>query len=163
MNWLHALTNKSPFQKQRLSVLDVINSNKCKVMLISRKGTLLDRMLFFICIDNHLRVKSYKYLRINLTEDLTWSHHIDIICAKAHQVLGLLYRRFYYCDPTTLISLFTSLVCPHLEYTCPVWSPPIPLNPLTNWNVFKNLAWDLWRMNGKWVIMTFLTIWISLR
>ena len=52
--------------------------------------------------------------------------YIDITCAKAHQVLGMLYRRFYahiYCDPAKLLSLYISLVHPRLEYACPVLSP----------------------------------------
>ena len=85
-------------------------------------------MLFFIWIGNHLRESNHlsTYLGINLTETLIYivSSLLTSLCAKAHQVLGLLYRRFYtYCDLATLLLLYRSLVHPRLEYTCPVWSP----------------------------------------
>ena len=61
---------------------------------------------------------------ILLSEDLSWSPHINAICSKARQVLGLLYRRFYnFSNTDTLVQLYTSLVRPHLEYACPVWVP----------------------------------------
>ena len=70
------------------------------------------------------QVDTFKYLGILLSEDLLWSHHINAICSKAWQVLGLLYRRFYnFSNTDTLVQLYTSLVRPHLEYACPVWAP----------------------------------------
>ena len=94
-------------------------------MLISRKRSptlpdiplLLDKLP--LC-----QVDTFKYLGILLSEDLSWSPHINAICSKARQVLGLLYRRFYnFSNTDTLIQLYTSLVRPHLEYACPVWAP----------------------------------------
>ena len=50
------------------------------------------------------------------------THHI--ICTKAKQILGMLYRQFYQqSQPGTLLKLYTSLVRPHLEYASPVWNP----------------------------------------
>ena len=41
--------------------------------------------------------------------------------SKARQILGLMYRRFYYfSNSDTLVQLY---IRPHLEYACPVWSP----------------------------------------
>ena len=58
------------------------------------------------------------------TDNLLWSPHIHAICSKAQQILGLSYRRFYnFSNSESLIQLYTSLVRPHLEYACPVWSP----------------------------------------
>ena len=69
-------------------------------------------------------MKTFKYLGVTLSSDLSWSHHINRICTKARQVLGVLYRRFYSnCDTATLVQLYVSLVRPYLEYACPVWSP----------------------------------------
>ena len=49
---------------------------------------------------------------------------ITNICKKIRKILGLIYRQFYsFSDPTTLISLYTSLVRSHLEYLCTVWDP----------------------------------------
>ena len=70
------------------------------------------------------KVNTFKYLGVLLAEDLAWTPHIQAICSKVHQVLGLLYRRFYnYSSTDTLEKLYVSLVRPHLEYACPVWAP----------------------------------------
>ena len=41
------------------------------------------------------RVTSYKYLGVILTDNLSWSMHIDRISSKARRLVGLLYRKFY--------------------------------------------------------------------
>ena len=55
---------------------------------------------------------------------MSWSPHIESICSKARQILGLLYRRFYdSTDPSMIKQLYLSMVRPHLEYACQVWDP----------------------------------------
>ena len=50
--------------------------------------------------------------------------HKESLQQGYRQVLGVLYRHFYPdCNASTLVQLFVSLVCPHLEYACPVWTP----------------------------------------
>ena len=39
-------------------------------------------------------VKSYKYLVLLLSSDLSWSAHIVAMCTKVRKLLGLLYRQF---------------------------------------------------------------------
>ena len=59
-----------------------------------------------------------------------WSHHISTsyMCQSswssgAWDVLQEIIYTCTYCDPATLLSLYTSLNHWCLEYTCPVWSP----------------------------------------
>ena len=53
--------------------------------------------------------------RVDLTEDLRWSHHIYSICSKTRRLLGLLYRSFYQqTDTQTLHQVCLSFVRPHL-------------------------------------------------
>ena len=94
-----------------------LNPSKCKYMLISRKRspTLPDIPLLLhelpLC-----QVDTFKYLGILLSEDLSWSPHINAICSEAQQVLGLLYRRFYHFSNTdTLVQLCTSWYVPVLN------------------------------------------------
>ena len=102
-----------------------LNPSKCKYMLISRKRTpsMPDEPLVLGDLPLQ-RVDAFKYLGVLLSQDMSWSSHVQATCSKAKKVLGLLYRKFYGCSNTnTLIQLYISLVHPHLEYACPVWAP----------------------------------------
>ena len=101
------------------------NAGKCKYMLISRKQSPLfppTPLRLFGCPMQ--RVDCCKYLGLLITNNLTWSAHINSICSHAKKILGLIYRRFYSsANQDTLRQLYISLVRPHLEYACPVWDP----------------------------------------
>ena len=67
----------------------VLNPAKCKSTVISQNRKLscaISEQLFI------------KYLGILLSCDISWSPHIAVVCLKACQMIGLLYRRFY-LDP----------------------------------------------------------------
>ena len=69
-------------------------------------------------------VKQTKYLGILLTSEMSWTPHISAICAKAKELVGLLYRKFYkWSDKRTLLTLYAAYVRPHLEYCACVWDP----------------------------------------
>ena len=79
-------------------------------MLISRKKfpTVPDMPLLLHNLPLS-KVNTFKYLGVLLAEDLAWNPHIQSICSKARQVLGLLYRRFYnYSNTDTLEKLCVS-------------------------------------------------------
>ena len=86
-----------------------------------------------------------------LSDNLSWSPHIHAICSKARQIIGLLYRRFYnFSNSDTLIQLYTSLVRPHLEYACPVWSPHLAkdIQEIERVQAFAcRMATHTWRAN----------------
>ena len=49
--------------------------------------------------------------------------HVEAMCSRARKVLGLLYRQFYAdCNLNTILQLYSSLVQPHMEYSCAVWT-----------------------------------------
>ena len=79
-----------------------------------------------LLLNNHPleQVSTFKSLSFLLSSDMSWSPHISTICLKVCEVTGLLYRRFYsMSNINILIHLYISLVWPHLEYACPVWTP----------------------------------------
>ena len=63
-------------------------------------------------------VRSYKYLGVVVSSDLSWSSHIQLVCMKAKKVLGLIYRNFakYTSDSSVILKMYKALVQPHLEY-----------------------------------------------
>ena len=101
-----------------------ISGSKCKYMTLSRKraSDLPPPInLNSLPLD---RVTEFKYLGLRISADLSWSPHINMICAKARRLVGMLYRRFYQdADTSTLRQLYVSNIRPHLEYACQVWDP----------------------------------------
>ena len=70
-------------------------------------------------------VTTYKYLGVLISSDLSWSTHIQEITTKAKQIIGMLYRNIskFTTDRYTMLKLYKSLICPHLEYAAEVCSP----------------------------------------
>lgn len=102
-----------------------LHANKCCCMFVSRKrGHSVTPPPLYVRAGSQLElVDSVKYLGVILTSDLTWSQHITKICAKTRRLTGLLYRRFYHCNPQLMLILYKSLVRPHFEYAPQVWDP----------------------------------------
>ena len=70
-------------------------------------------------------VDQYKYILASFFgPSFSWSNHIGLIVNKVRRLTGLLYRRFYkHSNSQTLLRLYGSFICPHLEYASVVWSP----------------------------------------
>ena len=56
------------------------------------------------------KVRHFKYLGIWLSDDLTWSKHIESVCCKARRLLGYIYIAL--SPPTVLLSLFCTYINP---------------------------------------------------
>ena len=63
-----------------------------------------------------LQEKSFKYLGVTLTSDLTWHEHVDNMMTKINQRLGVLRRIKEYLDLNTHCVLYTSLILPLFDY-----------------------------------------------
>jgi len=63
-----------------------------------------------------------KDLGIIITNDLKPSAHCTQNCTKANRMLGMIARTFSTREHI-LLSLYKSVVRPHLEYCSPAWSP----------------------------------------
>ena len=68
-------------------------------------------------------VDSGKYLGVVISNDLTWTRHIDSTIGKASRTLGFLRRNLGRCTPQVKANAYTALVRPTLEYACTVWDP----------------------------------------
>ena len=76
-----------------------------------------------ICLDGHLieRVNSYKSLGVQVDETLSWEAHISEVVGKVAKVLAALRRLRPVCPQSTLVTIYKSLVLPHLDYCSAVW------------------------------------------
>ena len=99
-----------------------LNDTICKYMVISRlKSRALPPHQITLHDQPMERVSNYKYLGVLISDDLSWSPHIDKITSKARRLLGLLYRKFYrWSSPDALLKLYMSLIRPNLVQ---VWNP----------------------------------------
>ena len=93
------------------------------------------------------QVNSFKYLGVNISNNLTWSNHIDIVCSKARRML----HWYYNTDTFTLIVtlppfnlyIYISLVRPRLRRICLpcVRGLLILLVQLPELRVYRNLVY----------------------
>ena len=73
-----------------------LNRAKCNFMTISRRRAVSTPPTSLL-LDGHPldKVETFKYLGVLLSHDLSWGEHVQSTCAKAKNILGLLYRQFY--------------------------------------------------------------------
>jgi len=68
-------------------------------------------------------VKEEKDLGVTVSADMKWDRQCIKAVKKANKMLGLIKRNFQDKSKDTVMPLYISLVRPHLEYFCQVWSP----------------------------------------
>ena len=154
-----AISNESDYQslQQDIDKLQVwvdnarlsLNPGKCKCMVISRKRA-ISSVTLTLGESTLEQVNTFKYLGIILSSNLSWTHHIEHIAAKAKKLIGLLYRQFYNSvSPEVLLRIYTATVRPHLEYGAQVWDPHLVKDSVRLENVQKlalkicTKNWDL--------------------
>ena len=70
-----------------------------------------------ICVDH------YKYLGVEISDNLKWDKHLHLITKKASCVLRFIQRVLRECPGNVKEVGYVSLVRPLLEYCCSVWDP----------------------------------------
>ena len=102
-----------------------LNQSKCKYMILSRKRKPTEPSTPLLLDGQPLaQVTSFKYLGVILTNNLSWSEHVNSVCIRATRLLGLIFRKYYnHASCSSLLQLYKSLVLPHLEYASAIWSP----------------------------------------
>ncbi len=68
------------------------------------------------------KVIEEKDLGVLIDNKLKFTSHIQNSVKKANRMLGIIRRTFQHIDKTVLLTLYKSLVRPHLEYASTVWS-----------------------------------------
>ena len=95
------------------------NAKKCYILSIKKKSN------FFYQLDNTILqdVPNNPYLGIIISNDLSWSTHINNVSKKASCSLGFLRRNLSHCPFSTRKLAYISLVRSTLEYGCSIWDP----------------------------------------
>lgn len=99
-----------------------LNVSKCKIICFSRKRT-TSTFSYHINKTNILHDTQYKYLGVYLTSTLSWSTHIEYICANASRSLGYIRRKLHHSTNDIRKLAYLTFVQPQLEYAASIWSP----------------------------------------
>ena len=94
------------------------NPSKCNILRTRQglKGTL--NRFYQLHGEILAKVPTAKYLGVNISNNLSWTPHVDYVGKKANQKLGSLR-----CPVSSKCLTYTSLVRSGLEYAAPIWDP----------------------------------------
>ena len=111
----------------------LIGSNRKRESKVDMTVSILDHSIS--------NVRSFKYLRIHISSDFTWTDHIEHLTGKINQRLGLLKR----IKPDLLpfrarLLFYKSLVMPLFEYADLVWGDKHNITLMSSLQVFQNKA-----------------------
>ena len=91
-------------------------------MLVGSNRKLESKMALTVSIFDHNvnNVNSFKYLRIFISSDFTWTKHVEYI-GKINQRLGLLKRIKHLLPFSARLLFYNSFVMPLFDYADLVW------------------------------------------
>ena len=94
---------------------------KTVTLNITKKKKKLDKPSLFM--DNTIlkNVSSHKHLGVTLTEDLSWSDHIENMAVGANRALDIFNALKFKLDRKSLEKFYFSYIRPKLEYSSIVW------------------------------------------
>ena len=96
------------------------NINKCKVLNIGSYNDKFSYNMNNTVLDN---VNQEKDLGIIISSDLKPSRQCTEAIKKANKLVGFIGRAFEFKSEDIILTLYNSLVRPHLEYCVQFWSP----------------------------------------
>ncbi|XP_069105716.1 uncharacterized protein [Argopecten irradians] len=115
-----------------------LNPSKCKYLEV---GTTQGNHQYQLQQDGTTsliqKVSSEKDLGVYMDHSLQFSVHAKQASTKAYRMIGLVFRTFCYMSPEIFLTLYKTLIRPHLEYATPVTSPILQKDKITIENVQK--------------------------
>lgn len=66
-------------------------------------------------------VTSYRYLGVHISDNLTWSFHVETLINSANHMLRYFCRNFCSAPVLLITLLYKTLVRSKLEYTTSIW------------------------------------------
>jgi hypothetical protein len=98
------------------------NPGKCYQLTVSNKRSQL-KTGYKMFGQELQQVEHHPYLGVELSQNLSWGQHIDIISNRANRSLNFIRRNLSRCSSTTKQMAYKSLVQPHLQYASAAWDP----------------------------------------
>ena len=102
-----------------------LNSNKTKFMTFHPFNKNFPKLN--LRIENHdiEQVDTFDYLGITLDQHLTWKPHIEKVSKKISKVISILSYLKHFIPSQILVTIYNSLILPHLTYGLLLWAPKI--------------------------------------
>ena len=120
-----------------------INKRKTKELVIDFSETRTNFPTIRIDGTDTQRVTEAKILGITITSNLTWDVHVDEITRKAGKRLFLLLQ--------DLLTVYTTVVRPTLEYVCPAWSTSLTLGLQSDMECVQRRAMNIIYPNTPYI------------
>lgn len=67
------------------------------------------------------QVKNFKFLGLTINEKLNWNDHIDLVHSKISRAAGIINRLKNFLPTRVKLTLYNSLIVPHINYNLIVW------------------------------------------
>ena len=76
---------------------------------------------------NIQRISQFNFFGVVLASTLKWDKHIGHVSLKVSRVIGVLFRLKSMYPQEVLLTLYNTLILPHLSYCIPVMAPKFKL------------------------------------
>lgn len=98
-----------------------LNIAKCNYMIFKSKNVLPSCEKIYINNTPINLVSKVKFLGVYLDENMSWSDHIDHVCAKLATYVGILCRLKNIIPKMVLRTLYFAFMYPHIIYCIVIW------------------------------------------
>ena len=98
-----------------------LNVNKTKYMQFFKPPKHVSHLNLQINNNIISCVNTFNFLGLQLNDNLKWNTHIEFISKKITRTIGLLYKMKYILPQDILLSIYNTLVLPHLNYCIISW------------------------------------------
>ena len=100
-----------------------INYEKTNYVIFKTRNKHIDDSAIQIRIANKVikQANQVRFLGVILDENMAWKYHIDYICKKISRVTGVLNRVKKILPLRILVSLYNTMILPHLNYCLIIW------------------------------------------
>lgn len=99
-----------------------LNLSKTNFMLFTTNVSVRSRTLQLKISGSTIkRVQMCKFLGVLFDERLSWSYHVDHVCQKLRKSIGILKKASAVLDQSTMLTLYYTMIYPHLTYCHLVW------------------------------------------
>ena len=98
------------------------NISKCKIMHLGLKHMSCDYSYYMYGKELSI-TKEEKYLGVIITNNLSWSSHVNSLASDASRKLGIIARVFNKCNRQVKCNLYKQIILSKLDYCSNVWDP----------------------------------------